>query len=188
MGFAVTAMRILDLGRHRRARIWIGDLPDVAYPSQKTFTHTIPAGREPYKQQRIAAVEVFVPLGPRSMYGLLGGYLQPTSTEFLRVDLSISSSNERLFTHSLAMESDEVRVGLPAEYADAVLAGVELAKEHLNIVAAGSLQINCAAHGVVGSCAVIYKNLAAILVKVFNAESLDLSDAELVKLFPATYG
>lgn len=121
------------------------------------------------------------------MYGLLGGQLQPDSTSHLNVDVSVASSNERLFVDSLAMKSDEVRVGLPAEYADAVLSGVDLAKEELKVLTAGRLSINCAAHGAVGSCAVIYKHLTAILVKVLNAENLEPSDDELLKFFPATY-
>ena len=180
-------MRTLELGKYRRARIWIGKLPDAACPSVKTLTHTIEAGRESQNGLRLAAIEVFVPLGPRSMYGLLGGQFKPDATGHLSVDVSISAANERLLTDSLVMKGDEVRVGLPAEYAQAVLAGVALAKGELNALTAGKLSINCAAHGAIGSCEVVYKHLASMLVKLFNAASLELSDEELVKLFPPTF-
>src|SRR4051812_21001420 len=66
-----TCMRTLELGKHRRARVWIGELPDAACPSINTLTHTVAVDRESQHGLTMAAIEVFVPLGPRSMYGLL---------------------------------------------------------------------------------------------------------------------
>lgn len=180
-------MKALELGKHRRARVWIGELPDAACPSVKTLTHTIAADRESQHGLRMAAIEVFVPLGPRSMYGLLGGQWKPDATGQLSVDVNVSAANERLLADSLAMKGDEVRVGLPAEYAKAVLVGVDMAKSELNALTAGKLSINCAAHGTIGSCEAVYKHLAAILVKLLNAASDEPSDDELVKLFPPTF-
>jgi hypothetical protein len=180
-------MRTLELGKYRRARIWIGELPDVVCPSAKTLTHAVAADGELLSSLRLAAIEVFVPLGPRSMYGLLGGQLKPDATNHLSVDVSVSSATERLLTDSLATKGDEVRVGLPAEYAQAVLAGVDTAKTELNALTSGKLSINCAAHGAIGSCGAVYKHLAATLVKLLNAPSLDLTDDELAKLFPAAF-
>jgi hypothetical protein len=180
-------MRTLGLGKHRRARVWIGELPDAACPSIKTLTHAIAAGKERQDGLKLAAVELLIVTGPRSIYGLLGGQWKPDATGQLSVDVSVSAANERLLADSLAMKGDEVRVGLPAEYAKAVLAGVDMAKSELNALTAGKLSINCAAHGAIGSCEAVYKHLAAILVKLFNAASVEPSDDELVKLFPPTF-
>lgn len=180
-------MRTLELGKYRRARVWIGELPDVACPPVKTLTHTIAASRESRNELRLAAIEVFVPLGPRSMYGLLGGQFESSATGHLSVDVNVSTANERLLVDSLAMKRDDVRVGLPAEYAKAVLAGVDLAKNELNALTAGKLSINCAAHGAIGSCEAIYKRLAVVLVKLFNVASREPSDDDLRKLFPPTF-
>ena len=180
-------MRILELGKYRRARVWIGNLPDAACPSVKTLTHTIAAGGELQNGLRLAAIEVFVPLGPRSMYGLLGGQFEPDATGQLTIDVNVSTATERLFADSLTVKGDQVRVGLPAEYAQAVLAGVNLAHSEMDALASGKLSFNCAAHGAIGSCEAVYKHLAAVLVKLFNAASLELSDDELVKLFPPTF-
>ncbi len=181
-------MRILDLGKERRARVWIGDHPDSDYPSQRTLSHSVTAGKKPYNQAKVGVVEVLVPLGGRFKYGLLGGILRPAPTDVLSIELNVSSPGERLFINSLAKEIDEVRVGLPEEYAEAVLSGVDVAKEQLNALAPGSLSICYAAHGAVGSSRVIFKHLATILVKILNSECVDLSDAELLKLFPASFG
>jgi hypothetical protein len=132
----------------------------------------------------MAAVEMFADLGPRHMYGLLGGHLEPDTTDYLSVEVRVSTANERLFNDSLAMKRDEVRVGLPAEYVQGVMAGLDLAKHELNTLTPGKLTINCAAHGAIGSCAALYKHLTVVLIKLFNADHPKLPDDELTKLFP----
>lgn len=184
---STTTVRTFELGEYRRARVWLGDLPDASYSSITTLSHAIAAHEESQNELRLAAVEVFVPAGGRFMYGLLGGEWHPDPTGQLNINVSISSSNERLFDQSLAMKNDEVRVGLPAEYSQAVLAGIEFAKSELNELPSGKLSINCAAHGVVGSCEAVYKHLAAILVKLFNGVGVEPSNEDLVNLFPATF-
>jgi hypothetical protein len=136
---------------------------------------------------RLAAIELFVPLGPRSMYGLLGGQFNPDAVGHLSVDVSVSAAKGRLLADNLATKDDEVRVGLPAEYAQAVLAGVDLAETELKTLLPGKLSVSCAAHGAIGTCEAVYKHLSAILIKLFNAASLEPSDDELAKLFPPTF-
>jgi hypothetical protein len=121
------------------------------------------------------------------MYGLLGGHLEAEASDRLRIDVSVSAAKERKFVDSLAMKGDDVRVGLPPEYVQAVLAGVKSAMAQLNAVTAGKLSINCAAHGAIGSSEVIYKHLGAILIKLFNLTSSEPSDDELFRLFPSTF-
>jgi hypothetical protein len=43
---AVESMKTLDIGKHRRARVWIGELPDTVYPFLKTVTHTVEAEKK----------------------------------------------------------------------------------------------------------------------------------------------
>ena len=180
-------MRVLELGKYKRTRIWIGSLPDAHYPSQQTLSLSLAANKELIREPRLAAVELLIVTGPRSLYGLLGGLLKSDATDRLCIDVSVSSPDERLFGDALTIADDEVRVGLPAEYAQAVLDGAKMAKEQLNLLAPGSLTINCAAHGVASSCEMIYKHLAAILVKLINTPSHELSDEDLVRLFPTTF-
>jgi hypothetical protein len=179
-------MRVLELGKYRRARVWIGELPDASYPFIEVLTHTVVARAESQSALKLAAIEIFVPLGPRSMYGLLGGQFDPETAGHLSVDVRVSAANGRLLADSLAMKGDEVRVGLPAEYAQAVLVGVDLAATEPNTVAPGRLSISCAAHGAIGSCEAIYKHLSTTLVKLFNTASQP-SDDEIARLFPSTF-
>jgi len=179
-------MRVLNLGKHRRARIWIGDVPDAVYESKDKLIRSVRADCKMQDKFKQAAIEVAIPLGGRSMYGLLGGELRPGSSPILDVNISMGSPKGRLFADSLAGTTDEVRVGLPAEYAEAVFDGIALARGELTRLAAGRLLINRAAHGAVGSCDAVFKHLAAALIKLLNSGP-EPSDVELINLFPATF-
>lgn len=179
---------LVDIGHHRLARFWLGELPDATYECTQKVTHTLSAGGpRPDKTLNLAAAEVLVHVGGRMLYGLLGGRWQPESDSQLSVEVLVSTSNERLFPDSLAGGTDEVRVGLPSEYIEGVLDGIDLAKGELNFVAAGKLSIDHAAHGAIGSSNAIYKHLAAALVKLFNLAQTKPSDEELAALFPSTF-
>jgi hypothetical protein len=49
------------------------------------------------------------------------------------------------------------------------------------------MKINCAAHGDVSSCPLIFKHLATILLKTLNTTDADPSDESLAALFPASF-
>jgi hypothetical protein len=122
-------MRTLDLGKYRKARVWIGTLPDAAYSPREVITRVFSAGAGMRTETRAVAIEILVPLGPRSMYGLLGCHFNPDRMGQLGVDVHVASSNGPVLPDSLATRGDEVRIGLPAEYAGAILAGVSLEKD-----------------------------------------------------------
>lgn len=176
-------MKTIDLEKFRKARVWIDELPDVANHALSMVTHTVHAKNQGRAKIQTGAVELFVPLGARSMYGLLGGYFEPMEGDSLSVEISLSSSSERILSGSLAGSSDEVRVGLPAEYVGGVTAGIDAACSRLDSVAVGKLHINCAAHGLIGSSNAIYSEIAATLVRLFHLGRCGMSDSELRELF-----
>jgi hypothetical protein len=172
-------MRTLDLGKYQRARIWMGDLPDAIYTPQKNLKHRIPTKQPSYATTKTAAVEMVIPTGGRSFYGLIGGRLEPSSESFVDLTVGISQSNGRPSYDPLSA-NDLVRVGLPEEYAEAVLSGVDLANNQLGSLAAGRMLIDCAAHGSVGSCSDMFKRLTLGLTKMLNAHEEELSNNEII--------
>lgn len=180
-------MRVLNLGKFRRARVWIGDLPDATYRPLNTVKCSMAANSNVADGPRLAAIELLVPQGAHSMYGMLGGEFEPDSGASFDVEVCLSSASEPVFANGLANQTDEVRMGLPSEYIEGVCSGIALAKGELDRLLAGKLRVNCAAHGAVGSCEAVFKHLAAILVKLFNLKNQVPSDSELIKLFPSTF-
>lgn len=128
---------------------------------------------------RTVAVEVLVPLGARAEYGLLGGEFSPmASTTLLRVDVFYGVGDH---VASLASGFDEVRAGLPREFARAVGAEIESLRGRVE-VSPGVLTLSYAAHGLVGSSERMFRRLARWLV--MSATTGDgVPDEELLSLF-----
>lgn len=180
-------MRILELANQGRAQVWLGDVPDAAYEAAKTVKWSAQAETTVRGKLTLAAIEIFLPLGPHWMYGLLGGQFKPELKDRLDVDVLVSSSTERFFVSELTRKSDDVRTGLPVEYVEATIDGISLARGELDKVAPGTLVINRAAHGQIGSSEVVFKHLAVALVKLFNIEGETPTDDKLMSLFPTMF-
>ena len=110
--------------------------PDGLQRRPGSQTHVVNSGiSRAASGTRLAAIELLVPHGARASYGLLGGHFEPRSDGQLTVNIYASSPNERCFADSLVSRIDEVRVGLPEEYVEGVLDGIDLAKGELNTIA-----------------------------------------------------
>jgi len=105
--------------------------------------------------RRIAAIELNIPRGPFSSYALLGAELVHFDLDGLEVVLPVNSIGAP-FAPSLALKADEVKSGIPDEYAGAVFAGIERAADSIGVPVRFSLRFHWAAHGLVGSSSSIF--------------------------------
>jgi hypothetical protein len=110
----------------------------------------------------------------------------PNDLDSLQVEIHTSLSRGKLLDDPLSLPNDDVRVGLPIEYAEAVFSGIGLARGQ-STVAPGHLIIDCAAHGFVGSSPVIFQHLGTILLRLLNGRLFEFSDKELVDMFPEEF-
>ncbi len=172
----------LNLNRHRKARIWLGELPDIISPTAK-FVERPLEGRAPALTQiQRAAIEMIVPSAGRALYGLLGAEFAPNNSGQLLVKVAVSENVGQEIEWSLASSMDKVCSGLPVEYADRVFDGVVSAGE---ILGSGVLLINCAAHGAVGSSPRMFQQLALKLVRLIASQGESVSEEELAVLVSA---
>jgi hypothetical protein len=177
-------MKTLELGKYRRARVWLGELPDAVYSASPSFAKF---GEVDRGEAKIAAVELLIPTGGRTIYGLLGGQFKPAAGYGMSIEIAASTQSQRAFSAALTGPADRAYVGLPAEYTDAVNAGIKLAKEPLSKLGNGTLSINCAAHSLSGSSSLIFRHLALILIKLMGVAGTSPTDGDLQKLFPDVY-
>ena len=177
-------MILLTLPFNRRARVWIGELPQAVYEGGTVVNQVVEGTREPFGEVRRAAVEFYVPSGPRSMYGLLGAVLSPDQLHRLCVQVNTSHELGRWFADSLAGTSDDVRVGLPDEYVGGVLDGILAARQQVGNLCSGGLVFSCAAHGERSSNHLIFNHLSRIVVSILNMETDSPSEQTLAALFP----
>lgn len=176
-------MRRLTLDRHRKATVWLGDLPDATFNAEKVIRFAMPAMSGAAGIQRTAAIELMTPLGGLIMYALLGGQFTPDLSSVL--DLSIRVADTRTapyFKESLVKSFDEVRIGLPSEFVDGVEQGFRMALVGGHMMS-GKLVINCAAHAAAGSSIVAFRGVAKSLMQLFCSASLTLDDTALIPIF-----
>ncbi len=172
----------LNLNRHRQARIWLGELPDLIDPAAKFVEHSLERSASGNTQGQRAAVEMIVPSAGRALYGLLGSEFVSDRSGQLLVKMAVSENVESEIDWSLASSIDKVCAGLPVEYADSVLDGVVNAGE---ILGSGVLLFNCAAHGAVGSSPHMFRQLALFVVRLIASVGESLSEEELAALVSA---
>jgi hypothetical protein len=179
-------MITLDLGKHRRARIWTEELPRIPIAIDQMVSLSIPVSRHSLALPKIAAVEVIVPLGARAMYGLLGGSITPAYSDLLRIDVALTDGNGELLLDTLAPPGEEVRAGLPHEFSGAVLDAIALAQQRMPDLPSGHLTIDCAAYAAVSSSSRMFQHLFHILLQVITYEE-ELTDEVLSRFFPEAY-
>jgi len=176
-------MITLALPFHRKAKVWVGEQPAAVYVAERSVKHVLEAKPSFSKTVHRGAVELCIPTGPRSIYGLLGAEFNQDESDKIRITVNISSDRGQQFVASLAGTSDDVRIGLPEEYVNGVLGGVTLAREQIGHLLSGDLVFNCAAHGLTGSSELIFKYASSIVLNILILNNDEWTADELAPLF-----
>lgn len=157
-------MEQLTIGSFGRARVWCNEVAGAVYRGSGVKTAVVPA-RENCLGSRSVVVEVLIPRGPRAEYGLLGlGYV-PRATGRLEVKIDFTDLPADLFSGSLAGALDEVRAGLPGEYAESVAAGV---MSSVDLLGSGCVRVEEAARGIVGSSPKMFERLSRVVMEILG--------------------
>ncbi len=167
--------------RSRRAQLWLDELPEWCYEAAEVAERHQEALNVRVTEIRSAAVELFVPVGPRAYYGALGAKFVPGQEERLIIQVPISAHEGQPVRESLARRVDKVSVGLSHEFVGSVLDGV-LSINPTQLLGAGTLCFCCAAYGEFGSSAWIFRVLGRIVVKLLSLDRLSLSEKDLIRL------
>ena len=180
-------MTTIDLSAHCRVRIWINELPLAAFPPEDCFCKNLQLSGSRAPIVRAAAVEYIKRVGPRSLYGLLGGVFTSLELPEFRLEVNIADECSVLFSDNLAKSKDAVYVGLPREYLKAIEEGFSIAGQTLLPLFQGSFKLTCAAHHPIASCGAVYKSLLLRLVQLLKLPTADPSQQELMALFSKSF-
>jgi len=166
----------LLLSHSRKARIWISDLPEGVLLEPSSHVERRFSSNTRLGDSRKIAIELFIPRGARFDCGLIGGEFVPNeSNEF--VTTVCHSIGARVLADSLVDSLDEVKVGLPLDYADAVLEGIAAESTH-SALPTGHLRVGCAAYGRFGSSVFFFKLLGKILFRMMTDSAVPSYEKE----------
>ena len=154
-----------ELSHFRRATVWLDEAPPADFTATSVVTQIVKPQVAVGASRRTAGVEVYIPRGPRTSYGLLGAELVEADVDGLEVVVSVNKAGFP-FQPSLASKSDEVKVGLLDEYAGAVIGGVARVAEAVGAPTKGTLRFRWAAHGLVGSSQAVFERASEIVLQL----------------------
>jgi hypothetical protein len=169
------------LERYKRARVWVGELPNLSYDVLQVEERRLEAEGAMLAAVRCAAVELLIPTGPRSLYGALGAMFSPGAGGQLLVQVATSPLDGELVASALTGRLDAVHIGLPEWYAGAVLEGA-VSTEEIHLLGPGILRFDHAAHGEVSSAQVIFRRLVRTVVRLLCLDMEAVSEEELRKM------
>jgi hypothetical protein len=174
-------MKTLQITPVAKARVWVNERATVGYETDGALGGMArPSARE-LNGGLMVAVEVLLPRGARAEYGLLGIQFVADTSMRLHCEVAFSAGmNGQLWPDSLAAKLDHVRLGLPKEYASAVLASLLAAVE--GRMPSGVVRITDSAHGLVGSSPDLFGRLAAATVELALLQGAEFPNDEAVKL------
>ncbi|HEX2572631.1 MAG TPA: hypothetical protein VH877_23990 [Polyangia bacterium] len=149
-------MRVLQLTPLAKARVWFrSDVPEFVHVG--TVSKRIDGDPLSSVQAGCVTVEAFVPRGGLAEYGLLGMSFERDRTSLVQVEVPYSEGEGPTWSDSLGRAVDVVRLGLPYEYAGAILdAAVDVGHRF----PPGTIKVVHAAHGLVGSSPRFFQRLA----------------------------
>lgn len=170
-------MGTLQLTKFAKARISRQPALAVGFTAECVLTRDMPAN-DLARPKCFVGVEALVPRGSRADYGMLGVAFDPDHSGQLRVTAGYCNPQGERWRESLAATIDDVRIGLPKEYAEAVLEGL---LGGLRQPPSGSLTVEEAAHGLVGSRSAFFRNLALAAGELMFLDESDDALAERLR-------
>jgi hypothetical protein len=158
-------MRSFELSHYRRANVWLDEAPPANFAATSVVTRLVTPKVAAEASRPRAGVELYIPRGPRTSYGLLGAELVEAEVDSLEIVVSVNKARFP-FQPSLASKSDEVKVGLLDEYASAVIGGAVKVAEAVGAPTKAVLRFRWAAHGLVSSSPSIFETASEIVLQL----------------------
>jgi hypothetical protein len=160
----------LELSGHRRANVWLQEAPPAAYTASSVEAKIIQPRIAINAARTIVGVEIIFPHGPKSSYALLGAELVEADIDGLEICVSVNRVGSPL-SASLAQKLDEVKTGLPNEYAAAVVRGAGRSAEEIGAPVKRKLWFRWAAHGLVHSSPSAFELVSEIVLRLLTIPS-----------------
>jgi hypothetical protein len=171
-------MKLFELGKHRRARVWLNEQPANTLTQRGIVLSGEAGANRPPTTSRSAAVEFAVPTGGMCMYGLLGATYSPRKEPGLVVEV-VSADEGPEYSDAQSLAAEQARVCLPSTTASYVLDSSTRYQSADLLLPQGSLCFDRAVFATVGSSPVIFSALAYSCINILSEPKRWREDDEI---------
>lgn len=166
-----------------KARLWIDPMMP-GHVSSGTIARKVAASPTCAVRLNRLTIEAYVPRGGRVEYGLLGFHFEPNGNNMLRISVPYTETDGVPWHNSIAARVDDVRLGLPHEFARPVIDTVaEFAADGFPT---GNLTMVEAAHGLLGSSELFFQRIAvcalSLMIDDYDLEPQSLASFLMAKI------
>ncbi|MDP5275122.1 hypothetical protein [Chengkuizengella axinellae] len=172
-------INLKNLGHYRKGKLWINDLPRMDYDNIDRIELLLTINKGLKIKPCSLALELL--LSPRqvSNYAFLGVDFIPNNENKLVITVCVSHDEGEKLDNNIASSSDEVHIGLPKEYGEAILSSVQKTLSEIPNFSGGILNFNIGAHGLVGSSQLSFSKVTEIIVKLLAIDPNISDDYQL---------
>ncbi|MDX1932455.1 MAG: hypothetical protein SFU56_07605 [Capsulimonadales bacterium] len=162
-------------------RIWFDEAKPYDFAPGRVVKFEIATQPSAIRRERRVTVELVLRRAGLFPYGLLGAAFIPNVSNVLQIEVNCDSQTDVMVLNSLALQPDTVLIGLPYEYAQAVLNSVA----HSDIseqLGSGLIRFDCAAHGEVGSSSSAFVRLSLIVTQLLTLDVTERSYNDIASI------
>ncbi|AIQ48265.1 hypothetical protein R70723_21875 [Paenibacillus sp. FSL R7-0273] len=165
-------MNFHDLGRYRRARVWLDEPPFAPYPVRERIERAFPLINYTCKKHSILTVELVLAARMVSNYACIGITYFPSDSGELVVQAGIGYSDDAIIKDVIAIQPEVVRRGIPKEYIVAMFDEIHtVTKDSAFLLPSGTIAIHTGAHGEIGSSVISFRQTINVLLRLLTLES-----------------
>jgi hypothetical protein len=158
----------------RRIRVWLDEFPSAIIEEGIVIEKRFPAIQQSLTFSKVTCELNF--LAGKGQYALLGCHVIPRESESV-VRIFETGYKGPIFEDSLE-RYETVRVGLPKEYIDGVLAGLNSVQP----LPAADIEFRCAAHGEISSSQIAFAWAVNLLGRILHMSPTEINDGTLSEL------
>lgn len=164
-----------DEFKNHKVRIWLNNPPPIPMDIINSFEHQIKPKIPIILNSSISIVVELNKNQNTSNYALLGAMFTPSDNEVLQVEGLVSKNTGGFLLDNIALPNDEIQIGIPLEYAQAISNITLSYKYHTDSLPTGHLLFNLGAHAVVGSSKAIFAKVTRLIYRLLIADVNNLN-------------
>lgn len=153
----------------------MNEFPLIPYPSRGKKTNVFASNILSVAPCSIT-VELIIAARMVSNYAFIGLSYDPSVQDKLEVEVEIGYEKGEIVHEVIAMQPEEVRLGITEEYTDAILDEIRVLSEDSTMeLPSGKIYIHVGAHGSVASSPVSFRKAIQVLIKLLVVKDWTVS-------------